>query len=115
MSLWFLSEIHTNKTDFYCTHAVTATEDSIYKGMYGEEFFVNSSHHQAVKNLADGLRATLCFGDVIEGFEHVSLPIFGVQFHPERMCFSQRREDAVDGARIIKYFIDMCKRQGRLK
>ena len=102
--------LHTNQTDFYITHPVTAIENSIVGKIYGTSFPVNSSHHQAVKTLGDGLYATVFWEDkYIEAFEHKSLPIFGVQWHPERTCFGQKRDDTVDGAELFKKFITMCK------
>ena len=45
---------------------------------------VNSMHHQAVKRLAPGFRITARAPDgVVEAIEHDSLPVAGVQFHPE--------------------------------
>ena len=45
---------------------------------------VNSMHHQAVKRLASGFRITARAPDgVVEAIEHESLPVAGVQFHPE--------------------------------
>ena len=106
------SHLHTNGTDFYCTHTVTADEDSILGKLYGTAFSVNSAHHQAVKVLGSGLHATARWADkYIEAYEHVSLPIFGVQWHPERMCFSQKRTDTVDGTKIFEYFIKMCEKR----
>jgi len=103
------ANIHTNKTDYYITHEVEAAEGSIYEKFYGKNFPINSSHHQGVKKLACGLKTTLMYKGIIEGFEHESLPIFGVQFHPERMCFSQKRADTVNGAKIFEYFIGKVK------
>ena len=41
---------------------------------------------QAVKDLAPGLRIVARAPDgVVEAFEHTSLPVAGVQFHPERL------------------------------
>lgn len=48
--------------------------------------FINSSHHQAVKKLADGFEvfAVSCDG-IIEGFYKKGYPFFVcVQWHPER-------------------------------
>lgn len=104
------THLHTNKTDFYITHSVTAVGNSIVGKAYGASFSVNSSHHQAVKALGEGLRATAFWEDkYIEAYEHKSLPIFGVQWHPERMCFGQKRDDTVDGSELFKRFITMCK------
>ena len=44
----------------------------------------------------------------IEGIRHKILPVFGVQWHPERMCFSKKRKDTVDGKILFEYFIKMC-------
>ena len=86
-------------------------EGSVAEKLYGTEFVVNSYHHQAVRELGKGLKITMRSSDdlVVEGIEHASLPVFAVQWHPERMCFSGRREDTVDGAAIFEHFIRMCK------
>lgn len=47
-------------------------------------YTVNSVHHQAVDDLGDGLRVTGKSTDgIIEMIEHESLPVFGVEWHPE--------------------------------
>ena len=48
---------------------------------------------------------------VPEAMEHPSLPILGVQFHPERMSGPLLRPDTVDGAPIFRW-LDVYKRQG---
>jgi putative glutamine amidotransferase len=66
----------------------------------------NSFHHQAVKDLAAGLRPTAYALDgVLEGFEGVegSSFILGVQFHPECMT---RRFPVFLG--LFKAFVDAC-------
>lgn len=51
------------------------------------ELNVNSSHHQAIKDVGNGLRITAHAPDgVVEGLEDPSLPFYvGVQWHPEDM------------------------------
>ena len=91
-------------------HEVTAEKGSIAEKLYGESFTVNSWHHQAVQDLADGFFVTLRADDgVIEGYEHEKLPVFGVQWHPERMCCTRKRDDTVDGSAIFEYFIRLCE------
>lgn len=92
-------------------HEVTAAEGSLMHKLYGSRFTVNSMHHQAVKDLGEGLRITMMSGPVpvVECIEHESLPVIGVQWHPERMSFQKRRDDAVDGALIFQHFIELCK------
>ena len=104
------ASLHTNKTDYYTTHFVKATKNSIIGKIYGTSFSVNSAHHQAVKVLGNGLDAAAFWKDkYVEAYEHKSLPIFGVQWHPERMCGEHARNDTVDGSKIFEYFIDLCK------
>jgi len=52
-----------------------------------QELEVNSSHHQAIRNVGEGLRVTAHAPDgVIEGLEDPSHPFYvGVQWHPEDM------------------------------
>lgn len=51
------------------------------------EFNVNSSHHQAIKNVAEGFRVTAYAPDgIVEGLEDPKHPFYvGVQWHPEDM------------------------------
>jgi putative glutamine amidotransferase len=92
-------------------HLVTSEPDSVVRSLYGESFSVNSTHHQATKELGKGLRVAATWnGKYVEATEHTSLPIITVQWHPERMCFDYSREDTVDGALIIKHFVEMCKK-----
>lgn len=49
---------------------------------------VNSTHHQACKDVAPGFIVSATAPDgVIEAIESESLPIVAVQFHPERLLF----------------------------
>ena len=69
---------------------------------------VNSAHHQAIDTLARGLKvAAIGPGDIIEAYQHESLPVIGVQFHPERMCLKNAREDTVCGLKVFEYFLNM--------
>ena len=48
---------------------------------------VNSTHHQAVHQVAPDFRVSAQSADgVIEAIESTTLPILGVQFHPERLA-----------------------------
>ena len=92
-------------------HEVVAQKGSLFEELYGERFCINSLHHQALKKMGDGLRATLYSedGEVIEGCEHTDKPYFGVQWHPEKMSLSMKREDTINGIKIFQRFIQMCK------
>ena len=70
-------------------HEVTFAKGSFLSTIYQKEkIMVNSFHHQAVKNLWNGLQAVAKSDDgIIEAIQHISLPIYGVQRHPERSYF----------------------------
>ncbi len=100
---------HTSGTEVDLVHGAIAKEGSLLYELYGKDFSVNSHHHQAVNKVAEGFNVTVMSDDgIIEAIEHKSLPIFGVQWHPERMCFNAARKDTVDGSKVIKAFIEKC-------
>ena len=93
-------------------HLTRAEKGSFLERLYGECFTVNSSHHQGIDRPGKGLRIVQRSEDgVVEGIEHEVLPVWGVQWHPERMCFEHARPDTVDGSAVIKMFLDECQRR----
>lgn len=57
---------------------------------FKETINVNSYHHQAVKDLAPGLELIATHPDgTIEAFIHKTLPIVGIQWHPEIIANSE--------------------------
>lgn len=75
--------------------------------LYGQEMVVNSSHHQAVRELGQGLYKTAWDENgVVEGLQHASLPIWTVQFHPEQMTGAD-----ADGQKIFDFFLDQCRKR----
>lgn len=91
-------------------HPCYAAEGSLIRKLYGDSFVTNSAHHQAIKAVGKGLKVTMTsFDGVVEAVEHTDLPIIGVQWHPERMCFDRFRNDgSVDGSLILAEFLRMC-------
>ena len=90
-------------------NTVIADDGSILERLYGKRFKTNSSHHQAVDKPGKGLKIVAKADDgIVESLEHESLPIFSVQFHPERMCFEKANPEMVDGSEVLKYFLDRC-------
>ncbi len=68
-------------------HPTTITKGSLLSSLYGSDMITGSAHHQAVCMLGTGLKSTQHAHDgVIEGLEHETLPILGLQWHPERLC-----------------------------
>lgn len=99
----------------YPVHRVV-TDDGLLQSLYGYEFTVNTCHHQAVDRLGMHLRQTaFCPDDnVVEAFAHESLPVFAVQWHPEKLTAGYLRPDAVDGKPLFDYFIRLCKERSSL-
>ncbi len=93
-------------------HQTTAVAGTFIAALYGTEpFATNSAHHQAVSTLGRGLAVAQWSADgVNEAIYHESLPIYGVQWHPERMCFEKARPDTVDGSKVIAFFLKECER-----
>ena len=67
-------------------HEVYAEEGSVLYRLFGPKFRTNSTHHQAVKDLAPGFHVTArSVEGIVEAYEHDTLPILATQFHPERL------------------------------
>lgn len=91
-------------------HSTRALPDSVLAELYGEEFVVNSAHHQGLGRIGHGLIVIQRAPDgVVEAAVHSSLPILAVQWHPERMCFSRARSDTVDGSLLLAHFLNSCR------
>ena len=88
-------------------HAVRTTHPFL-RTLYGDRFVSNSSHHQAVDRLGEGLSVTCVSEDgIVEGVIHENGNVIGVQFHPERIAFAHRRPDADDGEPIFQAFLEL--------
>jgi len=102
------AESHSPAEGHDNAHPSCAVPGSFLAGLYGDEFPVNSAHHQGVGLLAPGLEAVQWSPDgVIEGCRHRELPIWSVQWHPERMCLSHARKDTVDGGALFRWFFSL--------
>lgn len=87
-------------------HPTKAASGTFPALLYGRHPVVNSAHHQAVGAVGCGLRVAQYASDfVIEAMYHERLPIFGVQWHPERLCFSHANKEAADGEKLLQYFL----------
>lgn len=94
----------------YASHKVTIDAGSKLHVIFGStEIMTNSHHHQAVKDVAEGLVVTARAADgVIEGYEKPDHPYFAaVQWHPERLV--EREENAAHKA-LFKSFVDACRK-----
>ena len=91
-------------------HGCCCRKDSWLEELYGASFAHNSNHHQAIHTLGEGLVAdSWCTDDhVIESVHHDTLPVYAVQWHPERMCLAHARSDTVNGLEIFRFFCRLC-------
>lgn len=90
-------------------HESDAVEGSFLAQLYGTHFVTNSAHHQSILKPGEGLHIVQYAPDgVVEAAYHETLPVWSVQWHPERMCFAHRREDTVDGSLVLQFFLDRC-------
>lgn len=78
----------------------------VMRELWGPSACVTSNHHQAVERLGTDLEVVQWARDgVIEAIVHKKLPIWGVQWHPERQSYDRARDDAVDAAALFHYFL----------
>lgn len=100
-------QVYQEKTQY---HPVHATEGSLLASLFGSDFMTNSYHHQAVKGCGSGLIASVTTEDgVIEAVEHKKLPIFGVQWHPERNI-GDEQQDLPDALPLFRHFVMLCSK-----
>ncbi|MCK8624913.1 gamma-glutamyl-gamma-aminobutyrate hydrolase family protein [Apilactobacillus sp. M161] len=97
---------HSQSTIGYSpVHYVNVKKDSALIKVMGEHPFVNSFHHEAVKDVAKELHITATANDgVIEGLENHDASIQCVQWHPENMW-----DHYADEAKLFKTFFKRVK------
>lgn len=87
-------------------HTVTIEKDSHLAKILGEikDVVVNTSHHQAVKDVAKGFQVTAKAPDgIIEAMENEDASILCVQWHPERL------QDMEMYRWLMKDFVNRCR------
>lgn len=85
------------------THSIVTEKDSILQSILGEKKWVNTYHHQAIRDLSPELIATAYSSDgIIEGVEakNSEQRILGVQWHPELIFHKDEKERA-----LFDYFV----------
>lgn len=86
------------------------TAPSFLTPLYGTQLIVNSAHHQAVDVLGEGLCPVQWAPDgTVEAFAHSTLPVWGVQWHPERMRGPFAKRGAANGDLLFQAFFEKCR------
>lgn len=92
-------------------HEVYAEEGSVLYRLFGPKFRTNSTHHQAVKDLAPGFRVTArSVEGIVEAYEHDTLPILATQFHPERLTGILWDDRTPDFRPWFEYFVELVRK-----
>jgi putative glutamine amidotransferase len=93
------------------THSVEALPGSWIADLWGTSFFINSYHGFKIAKIGDGLRITAYSEEGIpEVIEHKELPIFGTQFHPERMRGDfPNPPEGPNSEPLFQMFLQACK------
>lgn len=96
-------------------HPIRTEEGGFVRELLGSDtILVNSSHHQAVGKLGRGLRAVAwAESGLVEALEHESLPIRGVQWHPERISYENRRPEATPCEALFDWFIKAAQEHSK--
>lgn len=86
-------------------HAVSPVSDTFLGSLVGkEEFDVKSYHHQAIRKMGSGLRASALAPDgIVEALESPDGRVMGVQWHPEL-------EDTPVSRAVFSRFISEARR-----
>lgn len=86
-------------------HEITNTD--YMAEVFTEKCLVNSSHHQAIDKIGNGLIAVSHSSDnVIEAIRHETLPVYAVQWHPERTILTYAKDDLVNGSKLLQYVLN---------
>lgn len=94
-------------------HSSAALPDSLLFSLYGRRFNVNSAHHQGIGKVGHSLSVIQTSDDnIIEGIVHDTLPVIGVQWHPERLFDDSASGSTVDGRLLFSYFLSLCDTAG---
>lgn len=98
-------EIHLGENEQDKLHPISFCANTPLFDALGTGGIVNSWHHQAVGTLGENLIPAAWADDgVLEGFFHKSLPILGVQFHPERIPPATPQCPTLDGLNLFRLF-----------
>lgn len=98
---------HVQKERRDCpSHFIHIEQKSFLFPIFGEGTYVNSFHHQSIQQTAKDFQVIArSDDDIIEAIEHIHLPIYALQFHPEKMDNDENMN------LIFKLFIEKCRNE----
>ncbi|MCE5197184.1 MAG: gamma-glutamyl-gamma-aminobutyrate hydrolase family protein [Negativicutes bacterium] len=98
-------------------HTIKVDPNSLLADLFGSEFWINSRHNVKVGHVAEHLRITAYSKDgVVEACEHETLPIYGFQWHPERMRGDfPEPPQGPDMTPLFAWFADFCIKAAKQK
>lgn len=86
------------------THWVRLEEGNVFHELFGEKLYVNSWHHQTVKEAGKGLTVCARSSDgIIEAVADPERRILGTQWHPEMMSVSSKEMKT-----LFSHFVSSC-------
>jgi len=90
------------------SHKVEIEKDSLLHQVFGDELYVNSFHHQAIKDLGEGLKITAKAADgTVEAVEGTEYPyLTAVQWHPENFILLPEKPMLP----LFVSFIEACRK-----
>ena len=98
--------VHASEPEDRARHDVIVEDGTHLASILGaRELNVNSSHHQAIRNVAKGLRVTAHAPDgIVEGLEDPRHPFYlGVQWHPEDLTGEE------SASRLFAAFVEAAR------
>ena len=85
-------------------HPADNLQDNFFHALFDPHMLVNSCHHQCVDLIGQNLQAMQIAADgTIEALSHLSAPVFGTQWHPERMPDTPRQDPLL----LFRYFVSL--------
>lgn len=93
-------------------HDIFTVQGTFMGDLYPIFTKVNTRHHQGVGSVGEMLLPTAVWTDedddmVLEAIQHRELPIYGVQWHPERMSLDENAEVQELGDRLLKWWLSL--------
>lgn len=102
------ADLHSQKAGSDRYHTTVIAPSSPLFSLYGSHMTVNSAHHQGIKKTGKNLRPIQWSepDGCIEAILHDTLPIIGLQWHPERLDPALCGQS---GEKLLSYFASLTK------